>query len=88
MNRFRHGGPAVSSHLRQHLHEYFEKVDKSQIPDVHTWVKSLGGYFKRHRGGVLTKWLVDTPEEMDNTPLLDLEARATLAFLEVSFSCP
>ncbi|KIJ26130.1 hypothetical protein M422DRAFT_77025 [Sphaerobolus stellatus SS14] len=77
-----HGGPAISIYLRQHLHELFENVEKSQIPEVHTWIKSLGGYFKRHRGGVLTKWLVDSPEEMQKTPPLDLEARATLAFLE------
>lgn len=77
-----HGGPAISARLSQSLHAHFESADKSHIPDVYEWIKSIGGYFKRYRGGALTKWIVGDPIEMASTPLLDLEARATLAFLQ------
>lgn len=78
----RHGGPAISARLSQSLHAHFESADKSHIPDVYEWIKSIGGYFKRYRGGPLAKWIV-AGDEMASTPLLDLEARATLAFLQV-----
>lgn len=74
-----HGGNAVSLFLHQNLHGIFESVDKSQIPELYAWMKELGGYYKRHRGGVLQPWLTRPPSEQK----LDLEARATLAFLEV-----
>ncbi|KAF9455035.1 protein serine/threonine phosphatase 2C [Macrolepiota fuliginosa MF-IS2] len=74
-----HGGSAVSQYLRQELHGIFESVKKSQIPDLFQWVKHIGGYFKRFRGGALTPWIHGT----DEAPELDLEARATQAFFEV-----
>ncbi|GJJ08791.1 hypothetical protein Clacol_003010 [Clathrus columnatus] len=74
-----HGGSTVSDHLRKELHSLFESVDKSQIPEVYDWVKSLGGYFKRYKGGALAQWVTD---DHYGTPPLDLEARATLAFLQ------
>ncbi|EJD04167.1 protein serine/threonine phosphatase 2C [Fomitiporia mediterranea MF3/22] len=73
-----HGGQGVSLFLHQNLHGLFESVDKSQIPDVFAWTKELGGYFRRFRGGVLQPWLTRPPSEQE----MDLEARATLAFLE------
>lgn len=69
----------MSQYLRQELHGIFESVDKSQIPDLFAWIKEIGGYFKRFRGGALTPWINGTRE----TPELDLEARATQAFFEV-----
>lgn len=74
-----HGGSAVSQYLRQELHGIFESVDKSHIPELFAWVKEIGGYFKRFRGGALTPWIHNTKA----TPELDLEARATQAFFEV-----
>lgn len=58
-------------------------------------MKELGGYFKRYRGGSLAPWLEksssgELPAEVrlaDPSPELDLETRATLAFLEVSIRC-
>lgn len=74
-----HGGSAVSQYLRQELHGIFESVVKSSIPELFAWIKELGGYFKRFRGGALSPWVHGT----ENTPILDLEARATEAFFEV-----
>ncbi|KZS93140.1 protein serine/threonine phosphatase 2C [Sistotremastrum niveocremeum HHB9708] len=73
-----HGGAAISEFLQNELHGLFETVDKSMIPAVYAWLKSMGGYFRRFQGGALTEWVKDpsSPEP------LDLEARATLAFLE------
>jgi protein phosphatase PTC6 len=76
----RHGGSAVSQYLRQELHGIFESAIKSSIPELFAWIKELGGYFKRFKGGALSPWVHDT----GNTPVLDLEARATQAFFEVS----
>ncbi|KAH7885887.1 phosphatase 2C-like domain-containing protein [Phlebopus sp. FC_14] len=74
-----HGGSTVSQFLRQELHGLFECVDKDQIPELFLWIKDLGGYFKRFRGGALSPWIHKTQD----TPPLDLEARATQAFFEV-----
>lgn len=74
-----HGGSAVSQYLRQELHGIFESVNKSHIPELFGWIKEIGGYFKRFRGGALTPWIHNT----EGTPELDLEARATQAFFEV-----
>ena len=41
-------------------------------------MKEIGGYFKRFNGGALSPWIKGEP-----SPPLDLEARATQAFLEV-----
>jgi len=69
----------VSQYLRQELHGIFESVVKSSIPELFAWIKELGGYFKRFRGGALAPWVHGT----ENTLVLDLEARATQAFFEV-----
>ncbi|KAG6818034.1 hypothetical protein H0H87_009189 [Tephrocybe sp. NHM501043] len=74
-----HGGSAVSQYLRQELHGIFESVNKAAIPELLAWAKELGGYFRRFNGGALTPWKAGT----ENTPPLDLEARATEAFFEV-----
>ncbi|PPQ64760.1 hypothetical protein CVT26_002704 [Gymnopilus dilepis] len=73
-----HGGSAVAQYLRQELHGLFESVDKSAIPDVFAWVKEIGGYFKRFKGGAIAPWI-----EGNNEAELTLEARATLTFFEV-----
>ena len=71
----------MAQYLRQELHGLFESVDKSSIPELFTWMKEIGGYFKRFKGGALSPWV-----EGNNTTELSLEARATLAFFEVSVS--
>jgi protein phosphatase PTC6 len=53
-------------------------VDKVHIPELYAYMKEIGGYFKRFNGGALAPWI-----DGRNTPELDLEARATQAFLEV-----
>ena len=70
----------MSQYLRQEFHGIFESVAKSSIPELFAWIKELGGYFKRFRGGALLPWV----HGIENTPILDLEARATEAFFEVS----
>lgn len=49
------------------------------IPETYEWVKEIGGYFRRWKGGVLAPWALN-PGHLEE---LDLEARATLAFFEV-----
>ncbi|KAJ7630820.1 phosphatase 2C-like domain-containing protein, partial [Roridomyces roridus] len=74
-----HGGSGVSQYLSQELlQKLVEGVDKAMIPELYTWIQSLGGYFKRFKGGALAPW-IDTAQG----PPLDLEARMTLAFFEV-----
>ena len=75
----RHGGSGVSQYLRQELHGLFESADKASIPELYTWIKEIGGYFKRFTGGALTPWI----RGVEDTPRLDLEARATQTFFEV-----
>jgi len=75
-----HGGAHVAKFLQEELHILFEEVNKDIIPEVFAWVKSFGGYFKRFRGGALTDW-IENPKTNNQ---FDLDARSTLAFLEVS----
>ncbi|KAI0051888.1 protein serine/threonine phosphatase 2C [Auriscalpium vulgare] len=74
-----HGGSTASQFCRQELHGLFESCNKSQIPEMYAWIRELGGYFRRFKGGALAPWIPPSfdPEE------LDLHARATLAFFEV-----
>ncbi|KAG6841926.1 hypothetical protein C0991_005106 [Blastosporella zonata] len=74
-----HGGSAVSQYLRQEMHGIFESVNKAAIPELLAWAKELGGYFRRFNGGALAPW----KSSIEDTPVLDLEARATEAFFEV-----
>jgi protein phosphatase PTC6 len=80
----RHGGSAVSQYLRQELHGLFEAVNKSMIPELFAWIKEIGGYFKRFKGGALAPWIQGIEESSE----LDLEARATEAFFEVGLVTP
>jgi protein phosphatase PTC6 len=79
LNTYRHGGASVSDYLHNELHSLLEVVEKDSVIDVYRWLKSHGGYFKRFRGGVLQEW-VENPQ---TTSCFDLDARLTLAFLEV-----
>ncbi|KAK7059069.1 Protein phosphatase 2C 6 [Paramarasmius palmivorus] len=65
-----HGGSAVSQFLRQELHGLFESVNTSAIPELFAWIKELGGYFKRFKGGALAPWI----QPSENPPKPDLEA--------------
>jgi protein phosphatase PTC6 len=80
VTEIRHGGATVSDHLRRELHGLFETADKYHVPEIYDWVKSIGGYFRRYNGGVLAEWVTG---DLSLTPPLDLESRATLAFLQV-----
>ncbi|KAF8832249.1 hypothetical protein HHX47_DHR1001866 [Lentinula edodes] len=75
-----HGGPAVSGYLHQELHGLFESVHPSMIPELFAWIKELGGYFKRYKGGPLSPWII---EQNHSVPKFNLEARAAAAFFEV-----
>jgi protein phosphatase PTC6 len=74
-----HGGSAVSQYLRQELHGLLESVHSSHIPELFLWIKEIGGYFKRFRGGAIAPWI----HGIEGKPKMDLEARATQAFFEV-----
>lgn len=51
------------------------------IPELFAWIKELGGYFKRYKGGPLSPWII---EQNHSVPKFNLEARAAAAFFEVS----
>lgn len=72
-----HGGSQVSQYLHEKLHEIIEEVDKKDIDDVVEYTKAIGGYFKRFKGGALSRW-VGNPNLRE---AMTLEERATLAFL-------
>ncbi|KAI0320371.1 phosphatase 2C-like domain-containing protein [Amylostereum chailletii] len=74
-----HGGSTVSQYLRQELHGLFESVHTSQIPELYEWIKEVGGYFKRFNGGILKPWIRPNGSQ----DLMDLHARATLAFFQI-----
>lgn len=75
-----HGGDLVSKYLKTELPRLFETSQSKDIPELYDWIRSLGGYFKRFRGGILAPWIHDPPPE---DLLLDLETRATLTFFTV-----
>ncbi|KAI0307920.1 phosphatase 2C-like domain-containing protein [Multifurca ochricompacta] len=75
-----HGGSTVSQYLRQELHGLLESADKSHIPEMHAYIKEIGGYFKRFKGGLLSPWVNPSSEDAG---AMDLHARATLTFFEV-----
>lgn len=75
----RHGGHEVSKYLQSELHSLFETVTPNLIPEAYQWIKSFGGYFRRFHGGALSEW-VDNP---NTSASFDLDARSTLAFLQV-----
>lgn len=54
-----------------------------KVPNIHEHLQKrlhqLGGYFKRFKGGALERWA----EHNGDVPTFGLEARATLAFLQV-----
>jgi protein phosphatase PTC6 len=75
-----HGGSTVSQFCRQEFHSLFENADKWDIPELYAWIKEIGGYFRRFKGGVLAPWISNPADGGE----FDLEARATTAFFEVS----
>ncbi|KAI0274736.1 protein serine/threonine phosphatase 2C [Gloeopeniophorella convolvens] len=70
-----HGGSTVSQYLRQELHGLFESANKAHIPEMYEYIKEIGGYFKRFKGGPLAPWI---HASSDHTEEMDLHARATL----------
>ena len=79
--KYRHGGSTVSQYLRQELHGLLESADKSHIPEMYEYVKEIGGYFKRFKGGLLSSWINPSSGGVGE---MDLQARVTLTFFEVS----
>lgn len=77
----RHGGSTVSQYLRQELHGLLESADKSHIPEMYGYIKEIGGYFKRFKGGLLSPWINPSSGGVEE---MDLHARVTLGFFEVS----
>ncbi|KAI0257438.1 phosphatase 2C-like domain-containing protein [Lactifluus subvellereus] len=75
-----HGGSTVSQYLRQELHGLLESADKSHIPEMYEYVKEIGGYFKRFKGGLLSPWIDPSSGGVGE---MDMHARVTLTFFEV-----
>jgi len=71
-----HGGSKASDYLRKTLHQTVENVKETDAQEVVTYLKGLGGYFKRYNGGPLQP-LLDSKGKNG----LDLKTRLHLAFL-------
>ncbi|ORX37257.1 phosphatase 2C-like domain-containing protein [Kockovaella imperatae] len=87
-----HGGAQVSTHLAENLHNLIESVQSDHANSLVQWTKSTHqGYFKRWRGGVLSKWTkagqtsdasAQTSTSGPSGKVMTLEERLTLAFLQ------
>ncbi|WVW84884.1 hypothetical protein I302_106919 [Kwoniella bestiolae CBS 10118] len=79
-----HGGKEVSTYLRENLFNQIESISKSDIPDLVQWTKEKhAGYFKRWRGGVLSRYtkFAANGQKAGEGEEMTLEERLTTAFL-------
>ena len=78
----RHGGDQVSTYLRDNLHEMIEQVSSNDIVDTVNRYKGLGGFFRRFKGGILSR--IATGDESDLARFgFATDQRATMAFMQV-----
>ncbi|WWC62777.1 uncharacterized protein I303_105374 [Kwoniella dejecticola CBS 10117] len=86
-----HGGKEVSTYLKENLFNEIEQAKSDDIEELVDWTKERhGGYFKRWRGGALSRWTkyasngskVSETEREGNEARMTLEERLTLAFLK------
>lgn len=81
-DRCRHGGDQVSTYLRDNLHEMIEQVSSDDIVDTVNRYKGLGGFFRRFKGGILSR--IATGDESDLARFgFATDQRATMAFMQV-----
>lgn len=52
-----HGGPQISSFLKEELHRAFEEVEPNMVTDTARFTRKLGGYFRRFTGGLMERWV-------------------------------
>lgn len=52
-----HGGPAISTFLKDELHKAFESVQSDMVTDTARYTRKLGGYFRRFTGGLMERWV-------------------------------
>ncbi|KAK6907993.1 hypothetical protein I203_101994 [Kwoniella mangroviensis CBS 8507] len=79
-----HGGKEVSTYLKDNLFQQIENVSSSDIPDLVEWTKKRhAGYFKRWRGGALSRWtkFASNGQKPAEGESMTLEERLTAAFL-------
>ncbi|MBW0545398.1 hypothetical protein O181_085113 [Austropuccinia psidii MF-1] len=74
-----HGGPDSAQYLSQNLPSLIESCRPSDIPNVIQTYRSLGGYFKRFRGGHLEE--AGSKVFSNQHVTLSLSERLSLAFL-------
>ena len=82
MTGCRHGGDQVSNYLRDNLHQMIEEVSSDDIVDTVNRYKGLGGFFRRFKGGLLSR--IATGDESDLARFgFATDQRATMAFMQV-----
>nr|XP_019012939.1 PP2Cc protein phosphatase [Kwoniella pini CBS 10737]OCF51720.1 PP2Cc protein phosphatase [Kwoniella pini CBS 10737] len=80
-----HGGTEVSTYLKNNLFKEIEDAKLSDIEELVDWTKDRhGGYFRRWRGGALSRWTKyasngSKPPEGEN---MTIEERLNIAFLK------
>lgn len=79
-----HGGSACSDFLAREMPDLIEGVQKDEINEVVDFTKALGGYFRRFRGGGLSRWVNGDGGNGRTGERMSIEERVTLAFLKVS----
>lgn len=78
-----HGGSACSDFLAHEMPDMIEGVKKEEINEVVDFTKALGGYFRRFRGGGLSRWVNGDGGNGRTGERMSIEERVTLAFLKV-----
>ncbi|WRT67968.1 uncharacterized protein IL334_004942 [Kwoniella shivajii] len=82
-----HGGREVSTYLKDNLFKIIEGVESDQIEPLVEWTKDRhAGYFKRWRGGSLSRWTKFAINGQKQIPgdgvEMTMEERLTTAFLQ------
>lgn len=58
-----HGGSSVSGLLRDTLHQVFASAEPDMVTDTVSYTRSIGGYYRKYDGGVLSRWVADDPDK-------------------------
>ncbi|CED84395.1 protein serine threonine phosphatase 2c [Phaffia rhodozyma] len=76
-----HGGKDVSAWLSEHMADYVESTKGDDVNGVVEYMQSLGGYFRRFNGGLLSSRYSLAGKASPSPPLMTLAERLTLAYL-------
>lgn len=79
-----HGGKQTSQALQANLHHILETCSPIDCAELIEWYRKLGGFFKRYKGGSLSRIALEGDDTAENVWRFGfgLDQRATLGFLE------